>query len=743
MGADGVHQNVEENKPTAKSRWSPPVGYVPNRVQQNPSPQEASQAPDSVPATKPAQPAEEPVELAVAAEEAEVGVAEGVEPKSTKDATMAEKDGLLTLVRETKPKPEEMSDIDAQKAVQIAERAVALLEKALQVAHTATQINEEAPKAPETATAESAEAMAVETKSEKVKTEKQVDKTAIALKEVDTMPEKAKKEEKKTDVTAEAAPAVIEASVTAKPVETDQVKEETKTDEATAKVQTRTKSDDAKVTEAAEADQVKEETNKDETTAKVQTKTKSDYAKEKVLAKSDKVAEGMGKDDAHGEIESKPEKAKEDREDAEAEAEKLKAEASASAKSAEMEQVVRDVEGAGAEATVVESKPEKVKEGTKKEESQSEAVEKPEVKVEKREMRREEGGTEAAPAVIEASVTAKPVESDVVRADEADEDVGAAAAEAKVAEAAEEEQVKEETKTDEATAKVQTKAKSDDAKVEEAAEADQVKGEKASALETLPLDRHVDAVLHKSSLDRVARMKYSPVSRLAAAVLLWRLPAALAAEEEGRKLPKPLHESVVATRKAVRNLLAAADAIMTIYTIPAALIVHVTLALLAWSPTTGTTSLVKGYFKNSFPGQMDRLVSLSLAYTLTFFIPAMAALARGSLLVLLSAMTNTRQMLEHKAEIQTPALRHPDGAKDITPLDRMEPALTVLSGVAKAVMRNVESAASTTPSSAGSKGEPAVKLREAKTKTVLLVDGSSEPLTETGRAGKTNDEPKA
>ena len=743
MGADGVHQNVEENKPTAKSRWSPPVGYVPNRVQQNPSPQEASQAPDSVPATKPAQPAEKPVELAVAAEEAEVGVAEGVEPKSTKDATMAEKDGLLTLVRETKPKPEEMSEIDAQKAVQIAERAVALLEKALQVAHTATQINEEAPKAPETATAESAEAMAVETKSEKVKTEKQVDKTAIALKEVDTMPEKAKKEEKKTDVTAEAAPAVIEASVTAKPVETDQVKEETKTDEATAKVQTRTKSDDAKVTEAAEADQVKEETNKDETTAKVQTKTKSDYAKEKVLAKSDKVAEGMGKDDAHGEIESKPEKAKEDREDAEAEAEKLKAEASASAKSAEMEQVVRDVEGAGAEATVVESKPEKVKEGTKKEESQSEAVEKPEVKVEKREMRREEGGTEAAPAVIEASVTAKPVESDVVRADEADEDVGAAAAEAKVAEAAEEEQVKEETKTDEATAKVQTKAKSDDAKVEEAAEADQVKGEKASALETLPLDRHVDAVLHKSSLDRVARMKYSPVSRLAAAVLLWRLPAALAAEEEGRKLPKPLHESVVATRKAVRNLLAAADAIMTIYTIPAALIVHVTLALLAWSPTTGTTSLVKGYFKNSFPGQMDRLVSLSLAYTLTFFIPAMAALARGSLLVLLSAMTNTREMLERKAEIQTPALRHPDGAKDITPLDRMEPALTVLSGVAKAVMRNVESAASTTPSSAGSKGEPAVKLREAKTKTVLLVDGSSEPLTETGRAGKTNDEPKA
>ena len=153
--------------------------------------------------------------------------------------------------------------------------------------------------------------------------------------------------------------------------------------------------------------------------------------------------------------------------------------------------------------------------------------------------------------------------------------------------------------------------------------------------------------------------------------------------------------------------------------------------------------MVKGYFKNSFPGQMDRLVSLSLAYTLTFFIPAMAALARGSLLVLLSAMTNTRQMLEHKAEIQTPALRHPDGAKDITPLDRMEPALTVLSGVAKAVMRNVESAASTTPSSAGSKGEPAVKLREAKTKTVLLVDGSSEPLTETGRAGKTNDEPKA
>ena len=743
MGADGVHQNVEENKPTAKSRWSPPVGYVPNRVQQNPSPQEASQAPDSVPATKPAQPAEKPVELAVAAEEAEGGVAEGVEPKSTKDATMAEKDGLLTLVRETKPKPEEMSDIDAQKAVQIAERAVALLEKALQVAHTATQINEEAPKAPETATAESAEAMAVETKSEKVKTEKQVDKTAIALKEVDTMPEKAKKEEKKTDVTAEAAPAVIEASVTAKPVETDQVKEETKTDEATAKVQTRTKSDDAKVTEAAEADQVKEETNKDETTAKVQTKTKSDYAKEKVLAKSDTVAEGMGKDDAHGEIESKPEKAKEDREDAEAEAEKLKAEASASAKSAEMEQVVRDVEGAGAEATVVESKPEKVKEGTKKEESQSEAVEKPEVKVEKREMRREEGGTEAAPAVIEASVTAKPVESDVVRADEADEDVGAAAAEAKVVEAAEAEQVKEETKTDEATAKVQTKAKSDDAKVEEAAEADQVKGEKASALETLPLDRHVDAVLHKSSLDKVARMKYSPVSRLAAAVLLWRLPAALAAEEEGRKLPKPLHESVVATRKAVRNLLAAADAIMTIYTIPAALIVHVTLALLAWSPTTGTTSLVKGYFKNSFPGQMDRLVSLSLAYTLTFFIPAMAALARGSLLVLLSAMTNTRQMLEHKAEIQTPALRHPDGAKDITPLDRMEPALTVLSGVAKAVMRNVESAASTTPSSAGSKGEPAVKLREAKTKTVLLVDGSSEPLTETGRAGKTNDEPKA
>ena len=743
MGADGVHQNVEENKPTAKSRWSPPVGYVPNRVQQNPSPQEASQAPDSVPATKPAQPAEKPVELAVAAEEAEVGVAEGVEPKSTKDATMAEKDGLLTLVRETKPKPEEMSDIDAQKAVQIAERAVALLEKALQVAHTATQINEEAPKAPETATAESAEAMAVETKSEKVKTEKQVDKTAIALKEVDTMPEKAKKEEKKTDVTAEAAPAVIEASVTAKPVETDQVKEETKTDEATAKVQTRTKSDDAKVTEAAEADQVKEETNKDETTAKVQTKTKSDYAKEKVLAKSDKVAEGMGKDDAHGEIESKPEKAKEDREDAEAEAEKLKAEASASAKSAEMEQVVRDVEGAGAEATVVESKPEKVKEGTKKEESQSEAVEKPEVKVEKREMRREEGGTEAAPAVIEASVTAKPVESDVVRADEADEDVGAAAAEAKVAEAAEEEQVKEETKTDEATAKVQTKAKSDDAKVEEAAEADQVKGEKASALETLPLDRHVDAVLHKSSLDRVARMKYSPVSRLAAAVLLWRLPAALAAEEEGRKLPKPLHESVVATRKAVRNLLAAADAIMTIYTIPAALIVHVTLALLAWSPTTGTTSLVKGYFKNSFPGQMDRLVSLSLAYTLTFFIPAMAALARGSLLVLLSAMTNTREMLERKAEIQTPALRHPDGAKDVTPLDRMEPALTVLSGVAKAVMRNVESAASTTPSSAGSKGEPAVKLREAKTKTVLLVDGSAETLTETGRAGKTNDEPKA
>ena len=743
MGADGVHQNVEENKPTAKSRWSPPVGYVPNRVQQNPSPQEASQAPDSVPATKPAQPAEKPVELAVAAEEAEGGVAEGVEPKSTKDATMAEKDGLLTLVRETKPKPEEMSEIDAQKAVQIAERAVALLEKALQVAHTATQINEEAPKAPETATAESAEAMAVETKSEKVKTEKQVDKTAIALKEVDTMPEKAKKEEKKTDVTAEAAPAVIEASVTAKPVETDQVKEETKTDEATAKVQTRTKSDDAKVTEAAEADQVKEETNKDETTAKVQTKTKSDYAKEKVLAKSDKVAEGMGKDDAHGEIESKPEKAKEDREDAEAEAEKLKAEASASAKSAEMEQVVRDVEGAGAEATVVESKPEKVKEGTKKEESQSEAVEKPEVKVEKREMRREEGGTEAAPAVIEASVTAKPVESDVVKADEADEDVGAAAAEAKVAEAAEEEQVKEETKTDEATAKVQTKAKSDDAKVEEAAEADQVKGEKASALETLPLDRHVDAVLHKSSLDKVARMKYSPVSRLAAAVLLWRLPAALAAEEEGRKLPKPLHESVVATRKAVRNLLAAADAIMTIYTIPAALIVHVTLALLAWSPTTGTTSLVKGYFKNSFPGQMDRLVSLSLAYTLTFFIPAMAALARGSLLVLLSAMTNTRQMLEHKAEIQTPALRHPDGAKDITPLDRMEPALTVLSGVAKAVMRNVESAASTTPSSAGSKGEPAVKLREAKTKTVLLVDGSAETLTETGRAGKTNDEPKA
>ena len=743
MGADGVHQNVEENKPTAKSRWSPPVGYVPNRVQQNPSPQEASQAPDSVPATKPAQPAEKPVELAVAAEEAEVGVAEGVEPKSTKDATMAEKDGLLTLVRETKPKPEEMSDIDAQKAVQIAERAVALLEKALQVAHTATQINEEAPKAPETATAESAEAMAVETKSEKVKTEKQVDKTAIALKKVDTMPEKAKKEEKKTDVTAEAAPAVIEASVTAKPVETDQVKEETKTDEATAKVQTRTKSDDAKVTEAAEADQVKEETNKDETTAKVQTKTKSDDAKEKVLAKSDKVAEGVGKDDAHGEIESKPEKAKEDREDAEAEAEKLKAEASASAKSAEMEQVVRDVEGAGAEATVVETKPEKVKEGTKKEESQSEAVEKPEVKVEKREMRREEGGTEAAPAVIEASVTAKPVESDVVKADEADEDVGAAAAEAKVVEAAEAEQVKEETKTDEATAKVQTKAKSDDAKVEEAAEADQVKGEKASALETLPLDRHVDAVLHKSSLDKVARMKYSPVSRLAAAVLLWRLPAALAAEEEGRKLPKPLHESVVATRKAVRNLLAAADAIMTIYTIPAALIVHVTLALLAWSPTTGTTSLVKGYFKNSFPGQMDRLVSLSLAYTLTFFIPAMAALARGSLLVLLSAMTNTRQMLEHKAEIQTPALRHPDGAKDITPLDRMEPALTVLSGVAKAVMRNVESAASTTPSSAGSKGEPAVKLREAKTKTVLLVDGSSEPLTETGRAGKTNDEPKA
>ena len=743
MGADGVHQNVEENKPTAKSRWSPPVGYVPNRVQQNPSPQEASQAPDSVPATKPAQPAEKPVELAVAAEEAEGGVAEGVEPKSTKDATMAEKDGLLTLVRETKPEPEEMSDIDAQKAVQIAERAVALLEKALQVAHTATQINEEAPKAPETATAESAEAMAVETKSEKVKTEKQVDKTAIALKEVDTMPEKAKKEEKKTDVTAEAAPAVIEASVTAKPVETDQVKEETKTDEATAKVQTRTKSDDAKVTEAAEADQVKEETNKDETTAKVQTKTKSDYAKEKVLAKSDKVAEGVGKDDAHGEIESKPEKAKEDREDAEAEAEKLKAEASASAKSAEMEQVVRDVEGAGAEATVVESKPEKVKEGTKKEESQSEAVEKPEVKVEKREMRREEGGTEAAPAVIEASVTAKPVESDVVRADEADEDVGAAAAEAKVVEAAEADQVKEETNKDEATAKVQTKAKSDDAKVEEAAEADQVKGEKASALETLPLDRHVDAVLHKSSLDKVARMKYSPVSRLAAAVLLWRLPAALAAEEEGRKLPKPLHESVVATRKAVRNLLAAADAIMTIYTIPAALIVHVTLALLAWSPTTGTTSLVKGYFKNSFPGQMDRLVSLSLAYTLTFFIPAMAALARGSLLVLLSAMTNTRQMLEHKAEIQTPALRHPDGAKDITPLDRMEPALTVLSGVAKAVMRNVESAASTTPSSAGSKGEPAVKLREAKTKTVLLVDGSSEPLTETGRAGKTNDEPKA
>ena len=743
MGADGVHQNVEENKPTAKSRWSPPVGYVPNRVQQNPSPQEASQAPDSVPATKPAQPAEKPVELAVAAEKAEGGVAEGVEPKSTKDATMAEKDGLLTLVRETKPKPEEMSDIDAQKAVQIAERAVALLEKALQVAHTATQINEEAPKAPETATAESAEAMAVETKSEKVKTEKQVDKTAIALKEEDTMPDKAKEEEKKTDVTAEAAPAVIEASVTAKPVETDQVKEETKTDEATAKVQTRTKSDDAKVTEAAEADQVKEETNKDEATAKVQTKAKSDDAKEKVLAKSDKVAEGMGKDDAHGEIESKPEKAKEDREDAEAEAEKLKAEASASAKSAEMEQVVRDVEGAGAEATVVETKPEKVKEGTKKEESQSEAVEKPEVKVEKREMRREEGGTEAAPAVIEASVTAKPVESDVVKADEADEDVGAAAAEAKVVEAAEAEQVKEETKTDEATAKVQTKAKSDDAKVEEAAEADQVKGEKASALETLPLDRHVDAVLHKSSLDKVARMKYSPVSRLAAAVLLWRLPAALAAEEEGRKLPKPLHESVVATRKAVRNLLAAADAIMTIYTIPAALIVHVTLALLAWSPTTGTTSLVKGYFKNSFPGQMDRLVSLSLAYTLTFFIPAMAALARGSLLVLLSAMTNTRQMLEHKAEIQTPALRHPDGAKDITPLDRMEPALTVLSGVAKAVMRNVESAASTTPSSAGSKGEPAVKLREAKTKTVLLVDGSSEPLTETGRAGKTNDEPKA
>ena len=269
LGADGVHQNVEENKPTAKSRWSPPVGYVPNRVQQNPSPQEASQAPDSVPATKPAQPAEKPVELAVAAEEAEGGVAEGVEPKSTKDATMAEKDGLLTLVRETKPKPEEMSDIDAQKAVQIAERAVALLEKALQVAHTATQINEEAPKAPETATAESAEAMAVETKSEKVKTEKKVEKTAIALKEEDTMPEKAKKEEKKTDVTAEAAPAVIEASVTAKPVETDQVKEETKTDEATAKVQTRTKSDDAKVTEAAEADQVKEETNKDETTAKV------------------------------------------------------------------------------------------------------------------------------------------------------------------------------------------------------------------------------------------------------------------------------------------------------------------------------------------------------------------------------------------------------------------------------------------------------------------------------------------
>ena len=102
-----------------------------------------------------------------------------------------------------------------------------------------------------------------------------------------------------------------------------------------------------------------------------------------------------------------------------------------------------------------------------------------------------------------------------------------------------------------------------------------------------------------------------------------------------------------------------------------------------------------------------------------------------------------REMLERKAEIQTPALRHPDGAKDVTPLDRMEPALTVLSGVAKAVMRNVESAASTTPSSAGSKGEPAVKLREAKTKTVLLVDGSAETLTETGTAGKASGEPKA
>ena len=54
-------------------------------------------------------------------------------------------------------------------------------------------------------------------------------------------------------------------------------------------------------------------------------------------------------------------------------------------------------------------------------------------------------------------------------------------------------------------------------------------------LETFPLDRHVDAVLHKSSLHKVARMKYSPISRLAAAVLLWRLPAALAAEEEGHR----------------------------------------------------------------------------------------------------------------------------------------------------------------------------------------------------------------
>ena len=51
LGADGVHQNVEENKPTAKSRWSPPVGYGPNRMQQNILPQEVSQAPESVPAS--------------------------------------------------------------------------------------------------------------------------------------------------------------------------------------------------------------------------------------------------------------------------------------------------------------------------------------------------------------------------------------------------------------------------------------------------------------------------------------------------------------------------------------------------------------------------------------------------------------------------------------------------------------------------------------------------------------------